>query len=696
MGNARRAVVRLVCVLLVASTLSASVSGVVVGTDAPGNADSVAQPERSTAQPDGATRGGAQDARGPVARTAAERTGSGRATAAQANATPPTPITEAEPNDAAGGADPVSRGDSVRGIISGQDRDVFALEASAGESLTLRLDRRGGPGRFLVGVLAPGEEPRNIAFATAGGGATVDVSANRTGTWYVLVTPVDPGARGHYTLSVPDGANRTEERADPTNDTVGWEDGYWYDDPIDVDQSDGLTAAEQEAYLARAKARVEYVRRAEFDANVSVEILSRDEFVNETRAENRTGTLNSDRALRTWYNQRYESAFIVGEDTNAVEAVESGDESTVLGFYDPRNGRLVVVSDESDTPVIDNATLVHELTHALQDQRVGFERIRENVRTTDESNAALGLTEGEANYVEALYSQRCADGTWDCVSTPERERPDRSGVNRGAFAIVYQPYSDGPPLVDRIVRRGGWGAVDGAYRDPPASTEQTIDPAQYPNARPATVSFGDLPGPLDFAGGSRNGWELVTADTLGEAWIYSMFYYQGVAYDNTIVPESDYRSPDAGRFDTFDYDSEPSDGWGNDYFLPYSKGEQEGYVWVTKWDTARDAREFHGAYRQVLRGHGAERVDGRTWVIRNGSYADAFAVVRQGRSVVVVNAPTVGELGDLYPGIRVNERSADRANATSVDRVNATSVDRANLMSKPISSNEERRREPTT
>ncbi|MFC7135716.1 hypothetical protein ACFQRB_02125 [Halobaculum litoreum] len=65
---------------------------------------------------------------------------------------------------------------------------------------------------------------------------------------------------------------------DPPSDRLGWEAGYWYNESIDVNQSDGLDAAEREAFVARTMARVERVRGLEFRESVPVEVISRAEY----------------------------------------------------------------------------------------------------------------------------------------------------------------------------------------------------------------------------------------------------------------------------------------------------------------------------------------------------------------------------------------------------------------------------------
>jgi len=129
-----------------------------------------------------------------------------------------------------------------------------------------------------------------------------------------------------------------------------------------------------------------------------------------------------------------------------------------------------------------------------------------------------------------------------------------------------------------------------------------------------------------------------------------MFWYQArTASAQTVSPRSVVQT--SGPFDMYNYDAEPSAGWGNDRVFPYYKGSGEdaqyGYVWVTEWDSEEDAREFLEAYRAILRAQGGSQQATNVWVIDEGPYADAFRVTRQGTRVVIVNAPTVDDLDDV-------------------------------------------------
>jgi hypothetical protein len=410
---------------------------------------------------------------------------------------------------------------------------------------------------------------------------------------------------------------------EPGDDRTGWENGYWYDDPVDVTPEDGYNATEREAVVARTMARIEQIRGLEFEDSVPVEVVSRDQYL-----ANRSGA-SGDSTHEAWNNQVWEGLFVVGESTGTDESFNSTLGASVQGFYSPGDDRIVLVSD-SPTPTIDRATLAHELVHALQDQQFG---LGPSGDTQDQQLANDGVIEGEANYIESIYTRRC-DGTWNCIPEPQRGGGGGGGdVNRGLFLTIYQPYATGPTFVDSFRERGGWDAVDRLHEQFPESTEQVIHPQAYPDEKPVNVTVPDR---------SNDEWERFdhdpVADTLGEASIYAMLVSNGVA------------NPDGNRLS---YRSEPSEGWGGDALVPYRSddaGAGEGaYVWVTAWDTERDAEQFHRTYLDLLEKRGATSPRENVYVVPASSdFGDAFRVVRDGDRVRVVNAPGVADLDTVH------------------------------------------------
>ncbi|WP_224448427.1 Hvo_1808 family surface protein [Haloprofundus salilacus] len=412
-------------------------------------------------------------------------------------------------------------------------------------------------------------------------------------------------------------------------DRLGWENGYAYDDPLNIDQSDGLNESEREAFVARTMARVEKIRGLEFEEPVPVEVITREEYRQQSGGA-------SDPKYEAWNNQVWESLLLVGEDRNVSDVMDSVYGGSVLGYYSPSEDRIVIVSD-SETPTIDRTTLAHELVHALQDQQFGLEG---SPVTQDGQLARNGIVEGDARYTETLYERRC--GTeWDCVPRPDNGGGGGGGDTGapGVFLTIYAPYADGPQFVHTLYERGGWDAVNAVYEDKPRSTEQIIHPPKYPNETPANVSVDDR---------SSTEWSRFdtkpVADTVGEASLYAMFWQNGY-----IDRESLQNSPD--EFSPYNYSHPATEGWAGDAIVPYESDDGEyGYVFQSEWDSQKDAREFADAYRATLTTRlDAEQVgDGVYRVDDDSPFGDAFRVRQNGTTVTIVNAPTTGQLDEVH------------------------------------------------
>ncbi|MBV0924375.1 Hvo_1808 family surface protein [Halomicroarcula limicola] len=588
---------------------------------------------------------------------------------------------EFEPNDDFETATPVEAGNYTGLNVTENDLDVYAVELSEGDTLSAEIEFSHARGDLELLLIGP-ERTVLQASTSSTDGESISHLAGTNGTYYLVVYGYLDGT-GPYDLSVgvssgedgtppagpsptetpgnetatpepPTGETATDETAslaDPESDRLGWERGYWANESLDVETGDGLSEAERRALVARSMARVEAIREREFERPVEFDVVSRAAY-----AANQSQDTFQRLVGTRYYNQVYEATFIVDEETDAYDVVTGGQSAAVGGFYAVGSDRFVLVVEDPDDPSVDEGILVHELTHALQHQTGLLDSaFRSPTLSSDARTGLLGLVEGDANYVMARYDARCANGTWECLprdasasvsgdgdeSAGDADGPD--GVNLGVYLTGYQPYSDGPALVADIRERGGWDAVDAAYDSPPVSTEQTIHPERYPDERPASL---DRREPID------GDWERFTTDTLGEAWLYSMFWYQDREYDIPVIDSGQVLSPDSGDYDTYNYTSAPSEGWANDRISLYANGDASGYVWVTAWDSEDDARQFADAYRRVLDGHGGESVGEETWRIPDEApYGDAFRVVRDGRTVTVVNGPDADALSAIAPDV---------------------------------------------
>jgi len=414
---------------------------------------------------------------------------------------------------------------------------------------------------------------------------------------------------------------------DPEEDQLGWENGYWYNESVAIDQSDGLNESELASFVARTMARVERIRNLEFQEPVPVEVVSREEY----RQGSGRDTVVDTRRER-YREQLWEGMLLVGEERTVGETLEELYGGAVLGYYAPGQDRIVIVSG-NDTPVVDRVTLAHELVHALQDQRFS---LLGGGDSHDMRNARTGVTEGDASYVEQRYEERCA-ANWSCVEQPNRTvGADIADRNLGVYVAIYAPYSDGPAFIHQIRQRGGWAAVNELYRSPPETTEQLLHPERYPDDGPASVRVPDR---------SSGEWRRFDApgERVGESSIFAMLWFQ------QAVNRSGYTDEDT-PYSRYSYVTEASDGWAGDRLVPYRSENGDGYVWKLRWESRADAQVFATAYRSMLvdRLNATEVRSGVYRVPDSSPFGDAFRVTRDGPTVTIVNAPRVRALEQVH------------------------------------------------
>lgn len=450
----------------------------------------------------------------------------------------------------------------------------------------------------------------------------------------------------------------TGARPDPSGDVKGWENGYWYNESIGVDDSDGLDDREQAALISRAMARVEKVRGIEFDRNVPVRVTTREEYRDRVTGGSDGGSSTSGEA--TFQQAKHEALFLVGSAEDATERERENDAQAVQGYYDVSNEEIVIVAD-GETPTIDEVTLAQELFHAYQFRNLVPEQLPAGA-TEDTVTAWVAVIEGDANLVDRIYERHCRT-EWDCVrespggpgndggesgGNDSAEQGNR-GIHMGIYLLQYFPYAEGEEYVRDTRANGGWEAVDGLYEDMPDSTGQIIDGS---NGSPSVVSVDDRSGP---------GWERVERDrgresgTIGQYGIATMFAY-------TIYDDRNESLVDRERFlnleddgsvngtEPLDYGLEPAIGWDGDRLYAYRSDDgRRGYVWRIAWEDSRQAERFREAYVELLSYRGASAAGGDgVYRIDSGPFAGGYYVSQRGDTVTIVSGPDVEALEAIH------------------------------------------------
>jgi len=251
--------------------------------------------------------------------------------------------------------------------------------------------------------------------------------------------------------------------------------------------------------------------------------------------------------------------------------------SQVAGLYSPDDKKLYVVSKSGALGGTEKTTFAHEFTHALQDQNFDIGKLQlDEVGQGDRSLARLSLVEGDAVLTQ---------GTWQIQHLSQAELGDimASAGNDESLKVLLEmppilresllfPYTLGLGFVQGMQASGGYDAVNAAFADPPASTEQILHPDKYfGHEGPVAVSL-----PKDLAARLGSGWKVGLEDAFGE------FQMQVWLKQNTTVPAA--TAIDAAA------------GWGGDR-VAVIDGPNGTWAVVlrTSWDTDRDATEFEKA-----------------------------------------------------------------------------------------------------
>ena len=147
--------------------------------------------------------------------------------------------------------------------------------------------------------------------------------------------------------------------------------------------------------------------------------------------------------------------------------------------------------------------LVHALTLALQDQNADLATPRRQAADDpDRTRALAALVEGDATRIELAYLSSLPAGDQTAVRAKHDDSP--SPASYGQLAAAF-PMTVGRDFAAALAEQGGNPAVDAAFRRPPTSTAQVIDPKAYQDG---VEPLGVRPPPGE---GQR-----VDAGTLGE------------------------------------------------------------------------------------------------------------------------------------------------------------------------------------
>lgn len=232
----------------------------------------------------------------------------------------------------------------------------------------------------------------------------------------------------------------------------------------------------------------------------------------------------------------------------------------LAGFYDSITEELVVQGTDP-TPFV-RMVLVHELTHALQDQHFDLDQVPAD--TEESYTAYASLVEGDATRIENAYYASLSPEDQALIES-EGQSPF-AGTEDPSFQTLVMlsgfPYEVGASFVDDILSQGGQARVDQAFKSPPTTTEQVLHTERFLNREdPAKVASPKAEA------------EVIEEGIWGERGLLTMLL-QTVDRDQAL---------------------QAAEGWNGDYYVAWKRGGTDCIRMSIDTDTVKDKAELFEA-----------------------------------------------------------------------------------------------------
>ena len=250
---------------------------------------------------------------------------------------------------------------------------------------------------------------------------------------------------------------------------------------------------------------VEKHRKLRFDHPIPVEFLDDAAFRKRVETDDSKVT-KADRRDAKRYGEELRALGLIKGQVDILGASSDLAGADTLGYYDQDRKKMVIRGQDLKATDV-RVTVVHELTHALQDQHFDLNKLSGKAKTSGEDNALTALVEGDATRIENQYLDTLPKTEQDAyyadldqeiaANTPGVAGTDLAEVPPILGLLDEVPYDLGTPFVDVVAAEGGSKAIDAAFRHPPTSDQQIIDPAAYFAHRdpqrvpPPTLDAGD-------------------------------------------------------------------------------------------------------------------------------------------------------------------------------------------------------------
>jgi hypothetical protein len=311
---------------------------------------------------------------------------------------------------------------------------------------------------------------------------------------------------------------------------------------------------------------VETSRQLEFDHPVYVDFLTAEQYSDATRTDE-TELSDEDKASLESQEREFRALGLVHGDIDLFGATNDLVDTGTLAFYDFHSKRITVRGTDL-TPDL-RVTLVHELTHALQDQHWDLTAMQEGAPTSGAATASRALIEGDATRLEDMYIDQMSAADKRAYDEAQPASADEAGLGTipdSLVALFGAPYALGDSFLRALEARGGVGEINVAFDKPPTTEEELFDPTLF--------LAGDAAKPLD-ALEAPKGAEVIDEGDFGVVTLF-------LVLAERIEPH---------------WALATVDGWNGDAYVAYEQNDQVCLDIAVGTDTTADSDQLHAVFQ---------------------------------------------------------------------------------------------------
>jgi len=365
------------------------------------------------------------------------------------------------------------------------------------------------------------------------------------------------------------------------------------------------TQPELERVTDEIRAQIEELRGMKYTRPVAAKITDKKGFLEYAR-KRQEATETPERRQRDETVAKMLGLIPFGLDLS--KTLETFLENQVGGFYDPGTNTFYLM--ESFSGDLARIILAHELTHALDDQCFGLDKLIQGAAgDTDAEFAIQAMAEGSGTNAMNVWTvkhmaeldkealMKSADlGTEGLDTAPTLIwKPLLAAYLRGEGFLVH---ADGMNILAKAAKND---ELRECFTRPPLSSEQILHPKKYWDKQkrddPVRIAIDASALPKD--------WKVLAQDTLGELALalFTQPFAERGGLDVAKNPLS---------IMNVQYTNKAAEGWGGDRLVLLGNGDARVLYLVTVWDTPEDASEFFAAATSQL-GDGAEPAQ-KQWI----------------------------------------------------------------------------------